>query len=297
MPAFNPKAVALSHVTMGAPDPAATVAHYRDVLGLHVTDAQDGATYLSLSGAHHEIVIQKADDKTFVHQGYQLRPDVDLDGFAAELKAHGLAPELKSDSQPGMARLLEVAAPGGVVFQFFHEMETGVPPKSMSGISPLRLGHIAILSPEAPKLVDFYRDVLGFHYTDDIGGLAYFLTCNRDHHVVNVVGIPESRIHHIAFELRDGSDHVRAADLLSRADCPTIWGPSRHGAGHNLAGYHYDPDRVMIEFYTQMDVYLPALGYHEPRPWHDEFPMKPKSWPLEAMTIWNTDYGFNLAMA
>lgn len=292
---FNPKTVELGYITLGAPDPARTVAHYRDVLGLRETETGDGATYLSVDGAHHNIVVQKADEKAFVHQGYQLRPDIPMEQMVADLKAAGLDAEIKTDSQPGVAKLAECIAPGGVVFQFYHEIRTEAPPAGTAGISPLRLGHLAILSPEADKLRAFYQDVLGFHYTDDIAELAYFYTCNRDHHVVNVVGIPESRIHHIAFELRDGSDHMRAADLLWRANTPVLWGPSRHGAGHNLADYHYDPDKVMIEFYTEMDVYIPAMGLHEPRPWHDVYPMVPKSWGMEDMTIWYTEFGFNLA--
>lgn len=206
------------------------------------------------------------------------------------------AGDVKSDSQPGISRLVETIGPGGVKFQFYKEMDRHLPAPPV-GVAPLRLGHIVILSPEALDLFKFYREVLGFHYTDDIGKLAFFGTCNRDHHVINVVGLPESRIHHIAFELRDNGEHVRAADVLFRNDNPTIWGPSRHGAGHNVAAYHFDPDQVMIELYTQMDVYVPAIGHFEPRPWHEEYPMAPKSWPLEKMTVWDTEFGFNLATA
>lgn len=296
MAEFNPKTVGLGYVALGSTDPARAVAHYRDVLGLTETGSEGGATYLSLCGAHHDIVVTRASEKSFVHQGYQLRADIELAAFAKELGAAGFAAQIKSDSQPGVAKLVEIDGPGGVTFQFYKEMERSVAPATPAGIAPLRLGHVAIISPEAAKLFAFYRDVLGFHYTDDIAELAFFLTCNRDHHVVNLVGLPDSRVHHIAFELRDGSDQVRAADILARNGAPTLWGPSRHGAGHNLAGYHHDPDKVMIELYTQMDVYLPALGQHEPRPWHEDYPMVPKSWPLEKMSVWATEFNFNIAM-
>jgi hypothetical protein len=55
---------------------------------------------------------------------------------------------------------------------------------------------------------------------------------------------------------------------------------SRHTAGHNLAGYHHDPDKVMVELFTEMDTFIPELGMCEPRPWHEHFPMKPRSWKL-----------------
>ena len=118
----------------------------------------------------------------------------------------------------------------------------------------------------------FYQEFLGFWYTDDIAGIANFFTCNRDHHVVNIVNAPESRVHHIAFELRGTAHHTAAADTLRKAGFNQLWGPSRHTAGHNIAGYHYDPNQVMVEFYTEMDVFIPELGIQEPRPWHEHKP-------------------------
>ncbi|WP_407495754.1 VOC family protein [Pseudooceanicola sp. MF1-13] len=294
MKPFNPKTVELGYVALGSSDPAKQVAHYRDVLGLKETGSEDGTTYLSVNGAHHDIVLTKTTEKSFVHQGYQLRGDIELNEMAKTLEDAGFKAEIKSDSQPGVAKLVECIAPGGVTFQFYKEIDRKLPTPPV-GVAPLRLGHLAIITPEREALFKFYEEVLGFHYTDDIGELAFFMTCNRDHHVVNVLGLPESRIHHIAFELRDNGEHVRAADILSRNGTDTLWGPSRHGAGHNVAAYHHDPDRVMIELYTQMDVYIPALGHFEPRDWHEEYPMVPKSWPLEKMTVWETPFGFNLA--
>ena len=89
---------------------------------------------------------------------------------------------------------------------------------------------------------------------------------------------PESRVHHIAFELRGTAHHAAAADTLRKAGFNQLWGPARHTAGHNIAGYHYDPNQVMVELYTEMDVFIPELGIQEPRPWHEHRPMKPRSW-------------------
>jgi Glyoxalase/Bleomycin resistance protein/Dioxygenase superfamily len=136
---------------------------------------------------------------------------------------------------------------------------------------------------------------LGFWYTDDLAGLATFLTCNRDHHVVNVIKLPENRIHHIAFQLRDTAAHAMACDALRAKGVPTLWGPARHTAGHNLAGYHHDPDKVLIELYTDMDVFIPELGMCEARPWHEHFPMKPKSWKLSELNTWGAEYVFNFS--
>ena len=51
----------------------------------------------------------------------------------------------------------------------------------------------------------------------------------------------------------------------------------------------------MVEFYTEMDAFIPELGMCEPRPWHEHFPMKPRSWGFTELNAWGADYGFNLA--
>lgn len=294
---FNPRVTHLGYVGLGVSDLTRSREHYGAVLGLVETGKDKTAIYLSVGPEHHNIVLRQADQKSFLHLGYQLNPNTELKEFAKAAKAFGAAVEIKTDSQPGIPELVEVTVPGGNIFQFFSGSAASGPGFGRAGVRPIRLGHVAVISPEATKLRAFYEDFLGFHYTDDIGGVATFMTCNRDHHVVNLVNMPESRLHHVAFELADNADHVKAADMLASAGSSTLWGPARHYAGHNLAAYHYDPDRVMIELYTQMDVYLPAVGAFEPRPWHEQNPLRPQSWGIDKMTNWETGYVFNLVMA
>jgi catechol 2,3-dioxygenase-like lactoylglutathione lyase family enzyme len=291
---FNPKVTQLGYVALGSADIERTAAHYREVVGLAETERSKDAIYLSVCGSHHDVVISKANEKVFLHQGYRLQPGIDLKDFAKSLSDYGLSAQIKSDSQPGLSQIVEATATGGVVFQFYKEMAGGESARISKGVAPIRLGHLALISPEAVKLGTFYTDFLGFHYTDDIAGIVNFFTCNREHHVVNLITVPQSRVHHIAFELRGNSEHVLACDQLSRSEVPTLWGPSRHGPGHNIASYHHDPDKVLIEFYTEMDVYLPAQGLHEPRPCHDVYPMLPKSWPGERLSNWKTQFALNL---
>ena len=206
-----------------------------------------------------------------------------------------LPPPSRPDSQPGIAEVVEVEAPGGLALQFYSAIDAPVPGFKQTGASPLRLGHVAIINPDGDRVMSFFKDFLGFVLTDDIAGIANFLTCNREHHVVNLVKAPEARVHHIAFELRDSSCHVIAADALRTAGIDLLWGPSRHTAGHNMASYHHDPDKVMVEYYTEMDAFIPELGISEPRPWHEYFPMKPRSWGINELNAWGADFAYNLA--
>ena len=52
-----------------------------------------------------------------------------------------------------------------------------------------------MISPEGTAAIRFYSEVLGFQNTDWFEDLACFLTCNQDHHVLNIKtpGAPSSR--------------------------------------------------------------------------------------------------------
>ena len=293
---FDPKVFQLGYVALGTPDIERTKEHYLKALGMtEVAQGDDGSVYLSIGYNHHDLVLRPAEQKTLLHVGFHLKPHITIGDLSREVRELGLNATTKTDSQPGISELVEVDAPGGLAIQFYSAIEAPMPGFKQTGASPLRLGHVAIISPEGDKLITFFQDFLGFWFTDDIAGIANFLTCNREHHVVNIVKAPESRVHHIAFELRDNSCHTIAADALREAGVRLLWGPSRHTAGHNLASYHHDPDKVMIEYYTELDQFIPELGHCEPRPWHEHLPMKPRSWAPHELNAWGAEFGFNMA--
>ena len=46
-----------------------------------------------------------------------------------------------------------------------------------------------------------------------------------------------------------------------------------------------------------MDVFIPELGWFEPRPWHETLPLRPQVWQRATLTIWGTKYGFDFPQA
>jgi catechol 2,3-dioxygenase-like lactoylglutathione lyase family enzyme len=295
---FNPKVFQLGYVSLGCVDLGKSCDHYLNNLGMTETaNGHDGEIYLSIGYEHHNIVLKGEKHKSLLNLGFQLSLGTDVADFAKHLNDYGLVGKIKSDSQPGVAKLVEVEIIAGHVLQFYPDIDAPAPGFKDSGVEPLRLGHVAIMDPEIHKIRRFYEDFLGFWYTDDFEDIATFLTCNRDHHVVNLIGVPQSKVHHVAFQLKDNSAHPAACDKLRRVGVNTMWGPARHTAGHNLAAYHYDPDRVLIELYTEMDVFIPKLGMCEARPWHGHFPMTPRSWKQSELNAWGPEFAFSLGEA
>ena len=289
------RAFQIAYVDLDTPAAEQEVAYYDRVIGAtQVERGPDGRTYFSLGLDHHNITIKPAPHKRLTAFGLRIDQE-SADDTVRSLRGLGHSPEKKSDARPGVPVLVEVVVAGHTL-HFLPDMAMPGPGFRTSGVVPTRLGHVALMAPEAEKLVEFCS-AIGFRATDWFEGIATFLTCNHDHHVLNIIAAPEPRLHHLAFELRSRAAHHDVADFLATEGYPILWGPSRHTAGHNLASYHYDPSRFLIELYTDMDVIVPELNIFEPRPWHEALPQRPRVWTLDQLTTWGTRFDFDLKTA
>ena len=292
-----PETFRLAYVDLATPSVDKAASYYQDVLGATRTGDGGGDVYLSLGLDHHNLALRAADRPGLAAIGLQLAAGADLKEVSRRIEGLGLKVSEKSDARPGVGRLLEVADVGGHTFHLLPKMEESAVGFSGRGLQPMRMGHVAVLTPDMPRMLTFLVQGLGFATTDWFEDFVTFVTCNRDHHVLNIIQAPFATMHHLAFQL-EGRDHqYRAADMLTRCGVPTVWGPARHTAGHNVASYHHGADGALIELFNDMDVFVPELGYCEPRPWHGDLPQKPKHWPVTAMTRWDTRYEFDFTTA
>jgi catechol-2,3-dioxygenase len=290
----NVKVFRLAYADFNVTNAERMVEYYTNAMGYRISEEQKGVTYLSNGLDHHNIVITPAETKAVRRYGYQLDGKLSLVEVQKQLHVQGIASTLKSDAKPGIPSFLEINDPAGNILELFTEMEQTAVGFGTSGIVPLKLGHIAFYAKNFNETINFYRDALGFNFTDKIGeSFANFLTCNSDHHVLNIVASNETRLHHIAFQLKDASHQYASSDVLAKNNIPVLWGPSRHTAGHNIATYHHDPDKNVVELFIDMDVFIPELGIFEPRPWHEELPLKPQIW--ESLSAWGTEFEMDLA--
>lgn len=269
----------LGYVALKVHDVMKVSEHYENTLGLTLVEEGDqGERYLSTGMDHHNIILTKSTESELDAVGWQIAETDSLQNIAKYLKEQGFDAEIKTDAQPGIKELIELTDPSGHTVHLFQKIEMPGPGYKLDKVAPFKLGHLALGSLNKEKAVAFYKEILGFHETDKIGEKATFLTCNRDHHTLNVSNFGYKMLHHIAFELKDASHHTVACDVLHAHKVPVVWGPFRHTAGHNIASYHHDPELNLIELYTEMDQYIADLGIFEPRPYHEELPLRPRVW-------------------
>jgi catechol 2,3-dioxygenase-like lactoylglutathione lyase family enzyme len=160
--------------------------------------------------------------------------------------------------------------------------------RTPKGFVPLKLGHLAFKAKDMQEMVRFYSEVLGFRVSDWRKDIFVWMRCGPDHHTANFARGDAVKMHHIAFELADRAEMLRACDFLGRNKYQIIWGPGRHIIGDNIFTYHRDPDGHIIELYTEMArIDSEDLGYFVPRPWRDDRPYKPSDWSADTLTnLW-----------
>jgi catechol 2,3-dioxygenase-like lactoylglutathione lyase family enzyme len=278
----------IAHAAYEMPDVEKQIEYYTDILGLTLVERTKEAAYLASTVDHHSIVLSKGAESKCLRLGFQIAPDDDLDDFERQVQGHGIKTERRKDPEPTIADMVTFQDPKGTAMEVFKRGEFAGQRFPTKGIVPHKLGHVAFHCAEVKKVTNFYCDVLGFRVSDWMGEFFSFLRCGPDHHTINLMETGTNRHFHTAFEVRDWAHLQTACDYLSLNGYKLLWGPGRHGIGHNLFAYHRAPNGLITELFAELDRMNEELGYFEPRPWHRDRPQKPKTWAKDpsASNLW-----------
>jgi catechol 2,3-dioxygenase-like lactoylglutathione lyase family enzyme len=278
----------IGHATFETPDLDRQIEYYTQVNGLALAAREKNRAFLATKSGLLVVQLERADHARCAKISFEVAPNEDFADMARRLSADGIKSEQRSDAIPGIPKVLAFQDPKGTTIEVYSEWSFLGRDHPVAGVGPLKLGHVAfqVLDPQA--ITDFYCNVLGFRVSDWIQDFFSFLRCGPDHHSVNFIRGKLVKMHHIAFECKDIAHLQTACDVLGRKKITIIWGPGRHGAGHNVFIYHRNPDDQIVEFYTELDRMTDEeLGYFDPRPWHVDQPQRPKVWdPASASLVW-----------
>jgi len=277
----------LRHVSFASPNVEAQLDYYQSIIGLAVIGRDDRRIILGTDSDELTLVLEHGAASRLTAIAYEVAPGLDLSDLQTSLASLDIKSEVRSDTAPGIPKTLVFDDPDGLQIGLFSRWDFCKPVEPVRGLAVAKLGHVALYTPDPERAAKFFESVLGFRVSDRIEENFVFLRCGPEHHAMNFARGTEARIHHLAFELRDASHMHQACDLLGRNKFQILWGPVRHGPGHNVAVYHHNPDRYLIELYYSMDLMLDEeLGYFEPRPWHRDRPQRPKTWVGLPRDVW-----------
>ncbi len=99
----------------------------------------------------------------------------------------------------------------------------------------------------------FYTEVLGFHVSDRYeNDKMVFLRCNEKHHCIVLAQGEWTSLNHVAFEVKNADEVMKALGRMRKSGIDTIWGPGRHGPGGNVFCYFTDPVGTVIEYTAEL---------------------------------------------
>jgi len=274
----------LGHATLTTPDLDRAIDYYVEIIGLTLITRDRQRAVLASRQGLEAIALAPGPPNVLAGLSFQVASGLELSGVARALADEGIESERRSDISPGIADAIVFNDPKGTEIAIFSDYAFAAEDRTPAGIAPLKLGHVAYRVADVQAIVKFYTDVLGFRVSDWRDDTFAFLRCGPDHHSVNFVVDEVPQLHHIAFEVKDWAEIQRACEWLAKHDIRLVWGPGRHIIGHNIAIYHRDPDKVRVEFFAEMDQMKDeALGYFDPRPWHQDRPQRPKVWSADTL--------------
>ena len=259
----------------------ALAAYYEDVIGLYPSHRErDRAVFATRQGLEC-LVLERGEGAGACGAVVRDLAAHAAGGSAGRAGEGGRDLRIRAGRTPGVPRVLAFTDCKGTEVELFNAAGFVATDARERGVNALKLGHVAHFMPSIEEATAFYVDLLGFRQSDWREGRSMFLRCSPDHHTVNFFK-GEARLAHLAFEVKDFPELVRASDLLVRNGFPLDWGPARHTIGHNCACYHRNPDGIRTELYAEMDRMLDEeLGYFDPKPWHEDRPQRPRNWEYE----------------
>jgi catechol 2,3-dioxygenase-like lactoylglutathione lyase family enzyme len=257
----------MGHIALRVPDLDAAVAFQREVIGMVESERTAGVSYMTCNERHHELMlIQDPVRRGYDHIGLEVADARDLELMKATVtKAGGRVLGDIYDGEPGIDRALRVQGPGGHVFKLFCGMESGQVLEP--GDRPIKFEHASVKVRGMRKMEWFLEKGLGFRFSDRMGPFAAWWHCDEDHHGMALVVAPRPELAHYCYAYNDLNEEGRVADRLrALSGRGIVWGPVRHGPGHNQSMYLHDNDGALIELSSDLAHMTPEEGY-TPKTW------------------------------
>jgi catechol 2,3-dioxygenase-like lactoylglutathione lyase family enzyme len=239
-------------VALRTHDLTASIDYAVDVLGLRLVENDGRKAYLAATDSHHELVYTQDEADGVDHFGVIASTPDELAAIAEKVAREGWpvfsTVPIETEIESGFA----FVGPEGYAWHVYlanRKFDARV-----GGFGPDRYGHINFRVRNSIAMRDFLVRVFDMRVSDQIGTDAgFFMRCNADHHGIAVIK-GEPKLHHHAWQTQSVVDLGRVGDRLAAKKERLIWGPVRHGAGHNIAVYMAEPSGGVIEVYTDMEL-------------------------------------------
>jgi catechol 2,3-dioxygenase len=240
----------IGHAALRVTDLAAAEAFAVHVMGLSVSERSDDSVWLTHGDSHHSLQYMSGEQDVVDHVGLVARDGEALVEIRARIDSARLPVVSDGPLGPGIEDGFAFEGPEGFVIEVYSRMSRAAATYSGLGIRPNRFGHVNFFLRDPAPMQRLLTELLDFRVSDLIQG-GVFLRCNVDHHGIGVFE-GAGLLHHYAWEVPSIAELAALADLVDARGGAVLWGPVRHGMGHNIALYLQDTTGVIVEYYSDM---------------------------------------------
>jgi catechol 2,3-dioxygenase len=280
-----------NYIAIQSNNPAAAAQYSVENMGFYLvhTDGQ-GCHYLAAHGLDpYSLVYTPGEQGKVDHISYVVRSADALLAAEKRLGELGIKSEPIERSQlwrHGPA--LRFTNPSGHTIELTPGVLVDVPMAALvaepqTTPAPISLDHAVVRAVDVGAGFEFASRVMGLQESarivapDDIPVLGFF-RCHTLYHCYAVARSQYNGLHHMQFTVKNPlAVHRAFKQMKQRGQVELIWGPLRHGAGHNIVFYFRDYTGNIVEYSAEEEIILNDATY-VPRAWPVTDPLAADEW-------------------
>lgn len=243
----------MGYLAIRTRDLKASVFTATSLLGLSELHSGGGNVLLSATSDQPEMVYTQSDTDGVEHLGLVAANGDELAAIRSKVVEDGWQ---VVDESPIASHITDGFVFVGPEGYTWHVYTRDSPTESRTAaFGPDRYGHINIKVTNTTGMRDFLHRTFDFRVSDQIGeDVGFFMRCNSDHHGIAIIKSSVAGLHHHAWQTQSIADLGRLGDRVRKSGSRLLWGPVRHGAGHNIAAYYLEPTGNVVEMYTDLEL-------------------------------------------
>ncbi|MEV5835159.1 VOC family protein [Nocardia sp. NPDC052112] len=264
----GPRIAHAGGINLGTTDLERSLGFFRDLLGMEVVAQTDGVAYLRgyQELTHHSLVLTQQDEATVNTYSFRVQRKQDVELFHKQLEQQEIESiELPAGHELGRGEAVRFLVPGSEhPFELYYDIEKPLAPEELRsklpsnssrrrGFGVRRLDHLNVQTSASTvnQSERWLREALGFkrrefamipQFPETI--MASWLSVTPQVHDI-AIGVnaedATARFHHIAFNIENYHDILRAADEIRDLEIDYGHGPGKHGIGQAMYLYIHDP--------------------------------------------------------
>jgi 2,3-dihydroxybiphenyl 1,2-dioxygenase len=264
-----------------------------DFLGMQLVDRAQSSRILRMDERSQRFILGRGQSEGRAFLGFECASLHELETLAGRLEKHGTRVTVGTAalaSQRQVQALITFHDPQGNSLEACWGPSVAtdpfIPGRPISGFctGPLGMGHAVMHVQNAPQLLPFYREVLGFGLSDYClePYPVYFLHLNSRHHSLAMVGSGRSGLHHFMVEMGQLDDVGQAYDLAQLETDRVAYTLGRHSNDFMTSFYARTPSGFFIEYgwggrEIDPETWIPHETVDGPSFWgHDRLALSPE---------------------